>query len=172
MGSMQINFAEVEGGFDAIPKGLYPVTIEKVEVRESKSSDNDYLNWEMVINEGDHEGRRLWQITSLSEKALFRLKDQFAELDVMPDDEMMDLEWDEDIEITPSSGPLLLNPDVSGLSAMAVVTIDMYEGKEVNRVDELRSPSAREKAPGQSAKAGNSSGATAAKTSGSRRALR
>jgi hypothetical protein len=130
---MNINFAEVESGFEAIPEGTYSVVIEKVEVRESKSSDNDYLNWEFSISEGEFEDRRLWMITSLSEKALFKLKDVFEALEVLEDD--MDLDWDEDVEITPQAGPLLLYPEVSGLACQVVVKNEVYQGTERNRID-------------------------------------
>lgn len=172
MGSVNINFAEVEGSFDAMPAALYPVVIEKVEVRESKSSENHYFNWELTVSEGEHEGRKLWMITSLSPRALFRLKDTFEALGVLDDE--MDLEWDDDVQITPSAGPLLLQPDVTGLPSIAVVTVEVYEGKERNRVDELRpidepgTDPAAEK--GGSAKPAPRSGA--ARNSGSRRALR
>lgn len=136
MGRITINFSEVEGGFEAVPEGMYNVAIEKVEVRESKSSDHDYLNWELSIQGDDYSGQRLWMITSLSPRALFRLKDVFQALDVL-DDEMA-LEWDDDVDVTPTAGPMLLEPDVVGMEAIAVVTNEVYEGKERNRVNELR----------------------------------
>lgn len=136
MGSIPINFAEVEGGFDAIPEGRYPIVVEKVEVRESKSSDNHYLNWEMTVTDGEFEGRKLWMITSLSPKALFRLKDVFDALGVLEDD--MDLQYDDDVQITPQSGPILLTPDVNGLPATAIVTIEYdYDPKGRNKVDQV-----------------------------------
>lgn len=52
----------------------------------------------------------------------------------------MELTWDEDIQVTTSSGPLLLEPDVVGMAATAVVTVEMYQNKEQNRVDEVRMP--------------------------------
>jgi hypothetical protein len=136
VGSIQINFAEVGSDFETIPEGSYPIVVDKAEVRESKSSDNPYINWEMTITEGEHEGRRLWMITSLSPKALFRLKDVFEALGVLEDE--MEVEWDEDVAITPEAGPLLVNPDVSGAVAMALVTIDYdYDPKGRNKVDAL-----------------------------------
>lgn len=136
MGSMNINFAEVEGGFEVLPEGTYPVIIERVEVRESKSSDHNYLNWEMKVTDDDHENQRLWMITSLSPKALFRLKDVFEALGVLTDE--MDISWDEDVDITPGEGPLLVEPDVIGLACVAVVKNEVYDNKERNRVDEIR----------------------------------
>lgn len=150
MGTMSINFAEIEGGFEPLPEGTYDCIIEKVEVRESKSSDNNYLNWEFKVTDDDHENQRLWMITSLSDRALFRLKDVFEALGVLNDE--MDIEWDDDVEITPQEGPLLLNPDVVGLPCEVVVHNEMYDGKERNRVDSVVSTGAKPKAKKATAK--------------------
>lgn len=173
MGSISINFGDVEGSFEVIPAGRYPVVVEKVEVRESKSSDHNYFNWEMTITDGDHEGRKLWMITSLSPKALFRLKDVFVNLGAIEGDEEMELEWDDDVEITPKEGPLVITPELAGMDGIALVSIDMYEGKERNRVDDLFGPetSGANKQPGASrTSAGN--GTQAKKSGTQRRALR
>jgi len=135
---MRINFSEVEGSFKPLPAGPYNVTVEKVEVRESKSSEHNYLNWELVVNDGEFEDRRLWMITSLSPRALFRLKDVFVSLGVIEEDDEIDIEWDDDVEVTPSAGPLVTTPELSGLPAIAIVKSEVYEGKERNRVDDLR----------------------------------
>lgn len=170
MGSMKINFAEVEGGFETLLEGVYPVVIEKIEVRESKSSDHNYLNWELKVTDDDHENARLWMITSLSPKALFRLKDVFEALDVLEDE--LDLEWDEDVEITPTAGPMLLEPDVIGMACQAIVKNEMYDGKERNRVDDLvASDDAPSQKAAKSRRAERSGGAakTATKSGGTRR---
>jgi hypothetical protein len=105
-------------------------------VRRNKAEDGDYLNWEFVVIDGDYENRRLWLITSLKPTALFRLKGLFEQLDVLDGDEM-ELEYDDDKEVTQSSGPRLLYPDVEGLEATAKVTVEMYDGKERNKVSEV-----------------------------------
>lgn len=184
MGRTTINFAEVEGGFEAVPEGVYEVTIEKVDVRQSKSSEYDYLNWEFKITgpDDDYAGQHLWMITSLSPRALFRLKDVFEALDVLEDE--MTLDWDDDVDITPSNGPILLEPDVVGMACQVRVKNEMYDNKERNRVEDVIPEGSSNGSGGQSrAKAAakstrsRSSGAkksssSAAKKSGSRRALR
>jgi len=130
-----VNFSDVED-FEAIPEGEYAVEIDKVEVRRNKADDGDYLNWEFVVLDGDYENRRLWLITSLKPTALFRLKSVFEQLDVLDSDEM-ELEYDDDQEVTSSSGPRLLYPDVEGLEATVKVKVDMYDGKERNKVEDL-----------------------------------
>lgn len=174
MGKMTVNFAEVEGSFDAIPEGRYPVVIEKVEVRESKSSEHNYFNWELTISEGEFENRRLWMITSLSPRALFRMKDVFEALGFDVEDENFEFDWDDDVEVTTKAGPLLLTPDVTGMAATAIVTIEAYEGKDQNRVNDLVAAEGEGERPSSSSKrasSGNGSGG-AKKSSGARRALR
>jgi hypothetical protein len=137
MTRVTINFSEVEGGFEPVPEGTYRCEIVTVECRESKSSENDYLNWEFKILDGDGaEGQHLWMITSLSPRALFRLKDVFEALDVLEDE--MNLDFDDDVEITPTAGPRMLEPDVEGLECVVVVKNEMYENRERNRVNEVR----------------------------------
>jgi Protein of unknown function (DUF669) len=138
-----VNFSDVED-FEALPEDDYGIEIDKVEVRRNKADDGDYLNWELVVLDGDYENRRLWMITSLKPTALFRLKQVFDELGVLEGDEM-ELEYDDDVEVTSSSGPRLLYPDVEGLEATATVKNEMYDGKERNRVEALSTGQSRSK---------------------------
>jgi len=130
-----VNFQDVED-FDALPEGEYAVEIDKVEVRQNKAGDANYLNWEFVVLDGDYENRRLWLITSLKPTALFRLKSVLEQLDLLEGEEM-ELEYDDDQEVTTSSGPRLIYPDVEGLEATVRVKNEIYDGKERSKVDDL-----------------------------------
>jgi len=134
MAGIRVNFAEVEGGFEPVPEGTYEVIVEDVEVRESKSSDNHYLNWRFRILDEEYEGRFLWNITSLSPRALFRLKDVFLALDVIEENDEVSIDWEEDVDITTSEGQRLIEPEVEGLACCLVVRIEPWEGKDRNRV--------------------------------------
>lgn len=130
MSQIQINFAEVEdNAFEAIPEANYPVVIDHVEMRDSKSSDNPYLNWEMTVSEGEYANRKLWMMTSLSEKALWRLKAVLSNLGVLEDGEMR-FEVDDDTKY-------LTSPDIAGMPAIAVVTTEVYNNQTRNRVEDL-----------------------------------
>lgn len=167
MAGIKINFAEVESSFEPLPEGTYECLIELVEVRESKSSDNDYLNWELTVQAPEeHKGRKLWLITSLGEKALWKLKDTLLALEVIEEDDELDLDWEEDVDITPKEGPRLLNPEVDGKACLAVVTNEVYEGRERNRVQELKGPD------GAIATTGSKGGPSKAQGRGNRRRLR
>lgn len=174
MGGIKINFADVEGSFEPLPEGTYEVEVERVEVRESNSSDNDYLNWELTVQDEEYEGRKLWMITSLSERALFRLKDVFVALDVIEEDDELEIEWDDDVDVTPKEGPQVIEPELAGLFGSAIVTNEVYEGKERNRVADLSgsdgAAAPAKKAPAK--KAGGRKKSPAKKAGGSRRKLK
>lgn len=139
-----INFADVDS-FEPMPGNeWYGVEIDKVEVRENKNGDALYLNWELIVVDGDYENRRLWMMTSLKETALFRLKQVFEELGVLEDNEM-EIEYDDDVEPTSKSGPRLLYPEVEGMEASVYIKNEMYEGREQNRVTEIRSEKPKSK---------------------------
>jgi len=165
MAGVSINFAEVESSsFEPLPEGNYEVVVDRVEIRESKSSEHYYLNWELEVQDGEFENQRLWMITSLSPKAMFRLKDVFVALGVITgDEEDFELEWDEQVEVTPKEGPLLTNPEVDGLACIAVVQNEMYNGKEQNRVNEILSVDEVEDKPAKASRAKKGSPAKAAR---------
>lgn len=137
MPSTVVNFADVDS-FEPLPEGSYDVEVDKVEVRRNKADDGDYLNWELIVIDGEYENRRLWMITSLKPTALFRLKQVFDELGLIDeDDEEMELEWDDDVDVSNSGGPRLLFPEVESMEAVAQVKNEMWEGRERNRVENL-----------------------------------
>jgi hypothetical protein len=128
MVKVNVDFSDVES-FEAIPEGEYPVIINEVTYVEPASDDKyPYLNVELEITEGEHEGRKLWTIWSFSPKALWRMKQVFENLG-LPVDEV-EFEVDEDTDA-------VTDPELVGLPAIAVVTIEPYEGKDRNRVDNL-----------------------------------
>lgn len=145
MPSTTVNFADVDS-FEPLPEGLYDVEIDKVEVRRNKADDGDYLNWELLVIDGEYENRRLWMITSLKPTALFRLKQCFEDLGIIDgDDEEVELEYDDDVEVSNSGGPRILYPELEGLEAVATVKNEMYDGREKNRVEQLGGPQKRSK---------------------------
>lgn len=128
MTRLTVDFSQVED-FEAFAAGRYPVVIESVEVREPKEQGKyPYLNFTLVVADGEFEGRKLWFVGSLAPKALFRLKALFDSFGF--EGEQAELDYD------PGSG-ILLTPSFAGLPAMADVSVEMYNKKERNRVEEL-----------------------------------
>jgi hypothetical protein len=152
MSKLNVNFADVET-FDLIPVGTPLVEVEQVEAKESQSSEFPYLNWKLRIVEDDEDweesfvGRYLWLMTSLSPKALFRLKQVFENIGV--DDEDIDLEVDDDTN-------LVTEPELVGIRAYAPVRHEPYNGEQRARVSTLLpeddGPAASEDEPDEDAK--------------------
>lgn len=79
----QVERQEVQINYEPIPAGTYVVRLMNVEPRESKNG-NPAWSWTYEIVEGEHTGRRLWDYTSLVEKALWRVKAIFDAFEVPP----------------------------------------------------------------------------------------
>lgn len=78
---IKLDFSNVTGGsFEPVPAGDYLLEIEKVENKVSKAG-NDMLNITFNIVEGEYEGRKIFDLYVLTEKALWKLKDLFAALE-------------------------------------------------------------------------------------------
>lgn len=72
-----------EGG-GVVPEGLYTVNLMEVEVKDGTKFP--YWSWVFEIPEGEpHAGSRFWLNTSLSPKALFRMREVFAAFGVPTD---------------------------------------------------------------------------------------
>ena len=125
MTQIQIDFSEVQD-FQALPEGNYPVTIDHVEMKQGDAAP--YLNFDTIVSDGEYAGRHLFTNLSLSEKSLWRLKSVLANLHVLED--QMVFEVDEESNY-------VLTPEFAGLPAIAVVSTELYKGKLQNRIDDL-----------------------------------
>lgn len=141
MPRITVDFSDVQD-FEVLAKGEYPIIVDKVEMRDSQTSDYPYLNWQLKISEGDHKDRLLWIITSFSPKALFRLKDVLENLGVFAEE--LDIEVDEETNI-------VTKPELIGLPGIAVVSQRVYEGKPQNQVDTILGVSGAAKSTGKGA---------------------
>lgn len=138
MGQVNLDFSNVQE-FEALPAGDYPVYVEQVELKQSQHSDYPYLNYTLVVSEGEYANRKLFMISSLSPKALWRAKAVFQSLGVYQ--EQMDLNVDDDTN-------QLLSPDLVGAVALAIVGQEVYEGRVQNRVQDLVPLDSYNEAPG------------------------
>lgn len=173
MSGVRIDFSEVEDSFEALPEGRYECIVEDCQVRESKSSDNNYLNWEMKIVDGEHEDRRIWIGTSFSPKALSGMKTVLVNIGAIDEDDDIEFEWDESVDVTPTEGPQLTFPEVIGLPCSIVTVNSVYESRE--RQDAWKSkvePTGSEDGGETEAKPKASKGKAAKKGKGAKRKLR
>ena len=120
MARVTIDFSDVQD-FDVLEEGEYPVVIEKAEFRAAREEGKfPYINLEMAITEEKYKGRKLWMILSFSPKALWRMKDVFENLGIYND--AMEVDYDEDTN-------LVIDPELVGLPAIAVVSHREWEGR-------------------------------------------
>jgi hypothetical protein len=75
---------EVElDSFEPLPEGTYKAAIVNSELKETKAGTGDYYNFEYQILEGEHKGKKVWQMitrNNQSEKATLIGRKQFAGL--------------------------------------------------------------------------------------------
>lgn len=76
-----IDFTNVEEGGFAVPNGKYVVKVKKIEQKTS-AAGAAYFNWELMILQGPHKGKKLFHITSLKAAALFNLRNTLIALGV------------------------------------------------------------------------------------------
>lgn len=125
---LNIDLSAVEE-FDPLPVGNYPIVVEKVELRSSKAdAESQYLNWSLAITDDEFEGRKLFFMTSLKPKALWRLKAVLKALGMVVD--TLDLSVDDETN-------LVLQPELTGLVGLAVVKNEVYEGRLRDKVDDI-----------------------------------
>lgn len=153
MPKVTVDFSQVEE-FEPLEKGEYSAMIEKIEFREAQSEDKyDYLNVEFTITEPGFEGRKAWKVWSLSPKALWRMKNDWENLE-LPVDEI-DIDWDEETT-------LVTEPDLAGVPCKIALDTRTYEGKlqnDVTAVLAAETPKRGAKKTSTSAKAAPKAGA-------------
>lgn len=72
-----VDFTGVETR-DALPAGEYGV--EVVAIEQKQGGKGPYLNWQFRVCMGPHEGKKIWNVTSLSPKSLWVLRKQLEAL--------------------------------------------------------------------------------------------
>jgi hypothetical protein len=126
---LRVDFTDVQAGFEAIPAGWYKVAITDGEERTSgenaKNPGAPYINWELTIQEGEFNGRKVWVNTSLLPQALFSLKGMMAATGKWSEEELnQSLEFD--------------IPDLIGERCQCKVAVRKYNDEDRNDVKGFR----------------------------------
>lgn len=128
---MNVDFSDVEGGFEPLPPAEYAIVVKKVVLRDSQNSEFPYLNFTLEVTEpGDYEGRFLWFTSSFHPKALWRMKEVFENLGVFEENITFEVEED-------GNERIVLQPELAGLPGKAVVKIKQYQGSDKNDVETI-----------------------------------
>lgn len=113
-------------GFRTPTEGEYRLRITDVSSETAQSSGNQYFNWEYEVVGGDFDGCKVWDITTITEKALWRLVVllKAAGFDGDFDTDDLDAIW----------------KAVEGKTLRAKLFVETYEGKGRAKVGEYIAP--------------------------------
>lgn len=116
--TIRVDFSGVETQ-GIVPEGEFIAEVTKVtkEVKEDDES-KEYLKWELVIAEGKHKGKKLYNNTSLQQQSLWATKRFLETLGVELEDGPLDL----DLE------------DMIGLQIGVVIEHSIWKGRTQSRV--------------------------------------
>lgn len=82
---------EAAGGFEPLPDGAYHLRLNQVD-SEREGPSGPYWSWEFdVVEPGDYTNRKLWNNTSLSEAAAFKMKETYDAFGVPYDTDTDDM---------------------------------------------------------------------------------
>lgn len=129
-GGNLIDFSSVpeEAEFVAIPRGIYPATVDDVTYGHSQSSGNPMWTWKFEISEGEYAGRKLFYHSPFVENMLPRVKKVLSR--IAP--ELLATAFDP--EEVASQGTLL------GKACKLRIDVKVYEGKNRNNVRDVLPP--------------------------------
>lgn len=114
--------AAESSSFDPVPDGVYYLKLVDVDTtREGPAGP--YWSWEFdIVESDDHNGRKQWNNTSLSEKAAFKMKETFEAFGVPLDTDTDDM----------------LGMVVKGQISQRVIQSGDRKGEIGNQIDRLR----------------------------------
>ena len=121
--SIRVDFTDVQDGFQPIPEGKYDATVFEVEQKVGQNSGKPYLNWQLKIQGGEFDGRRVFYMTSLSPGALWKLKANLNALGYSKE------QLEGDFELDPT--------DLVGRECTAIITHEEYQGQVRDRVADI-----------------------------------
>lgn len=133
MSKYELDFSDVQSAA-AVPVGNYDVVINAVEMRQSETGAYPYLNWECQIAAGEYEGRKIYMITSLSPKALWKLQETLLSFGF---DNVSGGKLELDLGEETSTGTRLNDPSFEGMAAIATVFTEPYGGRQTSKISDL-----------------------------------
>lgn len=115
------NLSNVSEEYPVVPEGVYSVQVGEMKMEKS-SKDKDMLTVKLsVVDNAEYMGHTLWDRISLSDRALWRLR-QFCEAIGLP--------WDDaGVDVEPAQGRVVL--------VKVVQELYQPEGKEPRRSNKI-----------------------------------
>ena len=119
-GGISVDFSGVESGGRAIPDDDYLLEVVSCEEKEGRESGAIYLAWKYKVADGVYKGATVYDNTSLSPQALWRLKRLLEAMGIQADGKMS----------------LDLN-SYKGKRVLATIANEEYNGKQKPRIVEF-----------------------------------
>lgn len=83
---IRVDFTNTKSkSFEALPTSVYPMVIAGFQIKESKSSEHPYIEWEFIVEGGDYNGRKIWYRSSLHPNVDWRLREDLKAFGVAED---------------------------------------------------------------------------------------
>ena len=121
MAKISADFSTVKTG-EVLPEGDYELIVDEVEEVEPREKGKyPYLKWTFKVADGENEGRKLFDNTSLAPAALWRLRALLVALGFTVPKGTMEVDLDE----------------LPGTRCAAAVIHEKYEGKNKARISEF-----------------------------------
>jgi plastocyanin len=137
---LEVDFTGVESGGKAVPDGVYELEVQGIEINEGEKGQ--YLTWKSkVVSEGAAKGGIVYDNTSLTPQALWRLKGLLECLGVDVPDSSMELDLEEYV----------------GMKFTATIANENYQGKDRPKIAQYGGEVTEGEESGSSAKSGKSS---------------
>jgi hypothetical protein len=123
-----------EGGYAAMPAGIYDVTVASLEFGTSQRSGNKMWTWQFEVEGGEFAGRKLFYHTVFSEGGMPRVKRTLARIKCDDNANVQLLNGPFNPQVVADEGRLL------GARCRLRVAIRNYEGENRNEVKDVLVP--------------------------------
>jgi len=128
LSSLQVNLADVDSGFEPIPAGSYPCKVTDIELTktsaQAKNPDVPMIKFELTVQGGDYDGRKVFTNAVLLPQTMFNLKGIMEASERFTEEELNASQLNvQDIM-----------EKLEGADVGAKVIIKPYQGEDVNNV--------------------------------------
>ena len=125
-----------EGGFVALPRGIYACTVAQLDYGKSQRSGNWMWTWQFEVEDGEAKGRKLFYHTVFNEGGMPRVKRTLSRIKAEGGFEQSLLSGPFNPKTVAEEGRLL------GARCRVRVDIRNYEGQKRNDVKDVLAPMA------------------------------
>lgn len=127
---------DAEGDFGPIKPGPYDAVVEALELRYGQESGKAYVAWTFTLADGEFKNRKVWNNTSLVEKAINMPSGWWPSIRAAAGEEaiaQLNKEWEAEEDMAEAAADI-----VCGRMVRLLVTNRIFEGKPQNDVTAIK----------------------------------